>query len=185
MSNCDECRKILFNNNIFNKKDFLKWSLKGGHPDKGGDYRLFQEVSSCNDDFFGLNRKCSGEIHNLPTYNAYEEYLRRKEKRRQEREVAKSKDPYYVNKKNRMEKEKIERMNSVKKAKSDKKECKKTCDNNYKENMKELKEKHKQFVREEKELDKKEREERKEREGNKKRTFKRRNAKRNRRRSIR
>ena len=131
MLRCDQCRQILFDNNIFEKKDFLKWSVRGGHPDKGGDYKKFQEVSSCNDDFFGIHKKCSGGIyptynnteHNYTEYNYTSEYNRRQEELRKKKwakKEAMAKDPYYISKKDRMEKEKIERMNSLKKAKDDK-----------------------------------------------------------------
>ena len=73
MANCEQCRQLLFDNNIFNKKDFLKWSVKGGHPDKGGNYKKFQEVSSCNDDFFGINKKCYGDIRNTGRSYTYTE----------------------------------------------------------------------------------------------------------------
>tara|TARA_B110000977_G_C11085638_1_gene494586 strand:+ start:2056 stop:2286 length:231 start_codon:yes stop_codon:yes gene_type:complete len=35
--------------NITNKKDFLQWALKGGHPNKGGTTKTFAMLSNCND----------------------------------------------------------------------------------------------------------------------------------------
>ena len=54
---CKECKKILKNNDIKSLKDFRKWALKN-HPDKGGDSELFKTVSSCNDEYFGTNKRC-------------------------------------------------------------------------------------------------------------------------------
>ena len=35
--------------NIKSKKDFLKWAVKGGHPNKGGNTETFARMSTCND----------------------------------------------------------------------------------------------------------------------------------------
>ena len=47
---CKKCKKLLLDNDIMSNKDFLKWSLKN-HPDKGGSYKKFQDMSTCNDAF--------------------------------------------------------------------------------------------------------------------------------------
>jgi hypothetical protein len=43
------CLDVLKEHNIETVRDFNKWALKGGHPDKGGDTAIFQEVSDCVD----------------------------------------------------------------------------------------------------------------------------------------
>jgi len=55
--NCNDCKKVLKRYNINDLKSFRRWALRG-HPDKGGDVEIFKEVSNCNDDFFGINKKC-------------------------------------------------------------------------------------------------------------------------------
>ena len=45
----NRCVNTMCNYNIFNKKDFLLWALKGGHPNKGGSTNLFATISDCND----------------------------------------------------------------------------------------------------------------------------------------
>ena len=57
---CDKCLNELENQNIQNKKDFHRWSLKN-HPDKGGSLEKYQEISNCNDIFYGNNPKCNKE----------------------------------------------------------------------------------------------------------------------------
>jgi len=42
------CDQLLAQKDITDRKGFLKWSLTG-HPDKGGDTKVFQEVSDCVD----------------------------------------------------------------------------------------------------------------------------------------
>ena len=37
-----DCRTAMCKKSIYNRKDFLKWALKGGHPNKGGSTALFQ-----------------------------------------------------------------------------------------------------------------------------------------------
>ena len=43
------CVLFLKSMGIKTKKDFWKWGLRGGHPDKGGETLLFQQVSHCVD----------------------------------------------------------------------------------------------------------------------------------------
>ena len=43
------CLDVLKEHNIETVRDFNYWALRGGHPDKGGDTRIFQEVSDCVD----------------------------------------------------------------------------------------------------------------------------------------
>jgi len=69
MKRCTQCKEFLFEKNISNKKDFLEWALKN-HPDKGGDVKVFDEISSCNDEYFGINPKCVWEsTHENPKNN--------------------------------------------------------------------------------------------------------------------
>ena len=44
-----ECREFIASHGIREYKDFGKWASKGGHPNKGGDQKLFQKVSDCFD----------------------------------------------------------------------------------------------------------------------------------------
>lgn len=55
---CGKCKNILNSYGINDRKSFHRWSVTGGHPDKGGDYLIFQEVSSCND-MFGKEGLCN------------------------------------------------------------------------------------------------------------------------------
>jgi hypothetical protein len=49
---CGKCKNtILGPKGIVDKKSFWKWSVKGGHPDKGGNEDIFKDVSACNDMF--------------------------------------------------------------------------------------------------------------------------------------
>lgn len=50
------CNRL--DNRIYNKKDYLKWAVSGGHPDKGGDTGLFQDVNNCveNNQFCNLRK---------------------------------------------------------------------------------------------------------------------------------
>jgi len=41
------CDEIMCENKIYNKKDWKFWSVRGGHPDKGGDTADFQDVLNC------------------------------------------------------------------------------------------------------------------------------------------
>ncbi len=41
------CDEIMCQNKIYNRKGYLKWSQKGGHPDKGGRTAVFQDVLNC------------------------------------------------------------------------------------------------------------------------------------------
>ncbi len=41
------CTNLMCSNDIFNKHDFRKWAVKGGHPDKGGSTARFQNVLNC------------------------------------------------------------------------------------------------------------------------------------------
>ena len=45
---CSSCQDLLDKEGIVSQNVFRKWSLKN-HPDKGGNYDIFQNVSSCND----------------------------------------------------------------------------------------------------------------------------------------
>jgi hypothetical protein len=58
-SKCRTCKTTLLENKIGNRKEFRRWALKGGSPDKGGDKEIFQNVSDCNDIFFGNDAKCN------------------------------------------------------------------------------------------------------------------------------
>jgi hypothetical protein len=53
---CIRCNRILKENNINSKKDFLKWSVKN-HPDKGGSEEIYKEISSCNDIIYGSQKE--------------------------------------------------------------------------------------------------------------------------------
>jgi len=44
-----DCQKELCKLGITNDKTFRKWSVKGGHPDKGGDGKYYAKVSDCRD----------------------------------------------------------------------------------------------------------------------------------------
>lgn len=41
-----ESTKFLNEMNLFERKDYLRWIVKGGHPDKGGDPEIFKTVTS-------------------------------------------------------------------------------------------------------------------------------------------
>lgn len=41
------CPELMKKLDIYNKKQFRKWAVKGGHPDKGGAKSLFQQVNNC------------------------------------------------------------------------------------------------------------------------------------------
>ena len=43
----DPCKQIMCSKGIANRKGYLKWSVKGGHPDKGGSTSVFQDVNNC------------------------------------------------------------------------------------------------------------------------------------------
>jgi hypothetical protein len=58
MPSCNNCKIILKKYNIKDNSSFKKWSLKN-HPNKGGNKTVFKQVSSCVDDFFGLNTICT------------------------------------------------------------------------------------------------------------------------------
>jgi hypothetical protein len=75
MSRCKECKDLLIEKNISSKKDFLKWSLEN-HPDKGGDNSIFTNVSSCTDEYFGLNPSCIKESpkYENPKFNPSPKY---------------------------------------------------------------------------------------------------------------
>lgn len=42
-----DCQKILCPRDIVSKSDYRQWALRGGHPDKGGDVRVFGQVAEC------------------------------------------------------------------------------------------------------------------------------------------
>ena len=59
MINCKPCKTLLASKGIASKKEFHKWSVRGGHPDKGGNQSIFQDVSNCNDLYFGNDARCN------------------------------------------------------------------------------------------------------------------------------
>ena len=63
MNRCKECKELLFEKNISSKKDFLKRALKN-HTDKGDNESIFADVSSCNDEYFGIDPLCVKETTN-------------------------------------------------------------------------------------------------------------------------
>jgi len=50
------CVTLLSDAGITSRKDFLRWSVSN-HPDKGGDTKIFQEISACVDKQYGSARK--------------------------------------------------------------------------------------------------------------------------------
>ena len=73
MNRCKECKEILVEKNISSKKDFLKWALKN-HPKEGGNEHIFDIVSSCNDEYFGLDPKCIKDDYESPYFNPSPKY---------------------------------------------------------------------------------------------------------------
>ena len=69
MNRCKECKEILVEKNISSKKDFLKWALKN-HPKEGGN----DIVSSCNDEYFGLDPKCMKDDYESLNFNQSPKY---------------------------------------------------------------------------------------------------------------
>jgi hypothetical protein len=47
-----ECYEKLKSHGIQSLSDYRRWSSKGGHPNKGGNKELFQEISACVDKTF-------------------------------------------------------------------------------------------------------------------------------------
>lgn len=45
----DECQEIMCDRGLRNRRDFIKWGARGGHPDKGGDTALFQDALNCKE----------------------------------------------------------------------------------------------------------------------------------------
>ena len=43
------CKTEMCKKDIYNRKEFLKWAVKGGHPNKGGSTKIFQVLSACAD----------------------------------------------------------------------------------------------------------------------------------------
>ena len=43
----NDCEKLMCNKGIKDKKGFLKWAARGGHPDKGGSEEVFKKVHPC------------------------------------------------------------------------------------------------------------------------------------------
>lgn len=54
---CKDCNRILDKYKIESPSDFKSWASKN-HPNKGGNKKIFKEVSKCNDLYFGLHPKC-------------------------------------------------------------------------------------------------------------------------------
>ena len=43
----DPCSAVMCPKGIRTRKDYLRWSARGGHPDKGGSTAAFQSVNNC------------------------------------------------------------------------------------------------------------------------------------------
>ena len=57
-----ECQRLMCARGIRTRKDFLRWALKGGHPNKGGNTKMFASISDCNDKGY----YCTGPIRRTP-----------------------------------------------------------------------------------------------------------------------
>lgn len=51
-----ECIDLMCKNNIHNKKEYLRWAVAGGHPDKGGNTAIFQGVNTCQEHNYYCNK---------------------------------------------------------------------------------------------------------------------------------
>lgn len=60
------CQKIMCSKDIKTKKDYHKWAVRGGHPDKGGSTAVFQDVQNCVD----ANNYCSTQGVPPPSFGA-------------------------------------------------------------------------------------------------------------------
>jgi hypothetical protein len=58
------CVLFLKSMGIKTKRDFNKWGLRGGHPDKGGETLLFQQVSNCVDKIIKGKGMTGGSTNN-------------------------------------------------------------------------------------------------------------------------
>ena len=63
---CNNCVKEFENENIYDRKSFLKWSIKN-HPDKGGDAEKFKILTNCNDLFYKYEKCDKSKIKLGPT----------------------------------------------------------------------------------------------------------------------
>jgi hypothetical protein len=63
---CDNCVKAFEDENIYDRKSFLKWSVKN-HPDKGGNREKFQLISNCNELFYKYDKCDISKVKPAPS----------------------------------------------------------------------------------------------------------------------
>ena len=80
---CKKCKDILVEKDIKSHKEFLKEWIPHNHPDKGGDLKVFQEVSNCVDMFFKNNECDINKNYQQPREDAGGQRQRAEEEARQ------------------------------------------------------------------------------------------------------